>query len=159
MANPLTELKTDLEILAKPNLGGGGATEQEVLKAVQALFKMLDEIEVIKPVVEALTTAIDTGFNEVAGALKTIASHVKDLGQQTGNAGKLTSQEAAEALTALQNALSTASTLIPAGKSVTTVGGPFLELLSKLLQDVPFEKAAETLEEIAQQLEKIGAAL
>jgi hypothetical protein len=158
MADPLTELKTDLEILAKPNLGGSAA-EQEVLKAVQALFKMLDEIEVIKPVVEALTTAIDTGFDEVAGALKAIAGHVKELDKQTGNNGPLTSKEAAEALTALQNALSTASTLIPAGKSVNAVGGPFLALLSKLLQEVSFEKAAETLEEIAQQLEKIGQAL
>jgi phage-related protein len=158
MADQLTELKTDLEILAKPNLGGG-ATEQEVLKAVHALFNMLEGIDVIKPVVEALITAIDTGFDEVAGALKAIAGHVKELGQQAGNNGPLTSKEAAEALTGLQNALSTASTLIPAGKSVTTVGGPFLELLSKLLQDVSFDKAAETLEEIAQQLEKIGAGL
>lgn len=159
MADPLTELKTDLEVLAKPNLGHG-ATEQEVLKTVQALFKMLGEIEVIKPVVEALTTAIDTGFDEVAGALKAIASHVKGLGKQTGNNNSpLTSKETAEALTGLQNALSTASTLIPAGKGVTTVGGPFLALLAKLLEDVSFEKAAETLEEIAQQLEAIGKAL
>jgi hypothetical protein len=154
----LSELKKDLEVLVTPNLGGN-ATEKEILKALTAFFKLLEGIEVIKPVIEALSTAINTGLGDVAGALNEIAKHVENLEQQQGNKGPLQPNEAAEALTALQNALSTASTLSPSAKNVTAVATPFLKLLSQLLESVSFKEAAQDLKELAQQLETIGKAL
>ncbi len=159
MADPLSELKKDLEVLAKPDLGGS-ATEENALHAVHGLFEMLGEAEFIGPVIKALGEAIDTGFEEVAKALKKIAEEVKELGTKNGNSGPLKAEEVATALTGLQNALSTASALTPGAKSVSAVGAPVLELISKLLEDLKsFDEAAKTLEEIAQQLETIGKAL
>jgi uncharacterized phage infection (PIP) family protein YhgE len=160
MADPLSELKKDLEVLAKPDLGGS-AKEENTLKAVHQLFTAIEGADVIGPVIKALSEAINTGFDEVAKALKTIAEEVKKLGEKTGNSGgSLTPEEVTTALTGLQNALSTASALTPGATSISTVSAPVLALISKLLEELKtFDKAAETLEEIAQQLETIGGAL
>jgi methyl-accepting chemotaxis protein len=159
MADPLSELKKDLEVLAKPNLGGN-ATKENTLEAVHGLFTAIESAEFVGPVIKALSEAIHTGFDEVATALKAIAKEVKELDTKNGNHGTLNAEEVATALTGLQNALSTAAALTPGAKSVSAVGAPVLELISKLLEDLKsFEQAANTLEEIAQQLETIGEAL
>jgi hypothetical protein len=160
MADPLSELKKDLEVLAKPNLSSE-AQPEALLKVVQGLFEAIEQAgDPLGSVMKTLHEAIQTGFEDVAGALKTIAKEVEELGAKHGNGGGLlNTEEVTQALTGLQNGLSTAAALVPSTKSVGAVGAPVLELISQLLKGTSFTEAAKTLEEIAQQLDAIGKAL
>lgn len=161
MADPLTQLKEDLELLAKPKASGPGpdkwsgpAEAGPVLAAVEGLFEGLKGVSGLETVIAALGTAIEAGFDDVADALEAIAEHIVTLSGTPAEVGK--------ALTGLQNALSTASSLVPGGANTTALqsGGQIFEHLSKLLETVPsFQAAADLLYEIAQQLKEIGGAL
>jgi ABC-type transporter Mla subunit MlaD len=161
MADPLTQLKEDLELLAKPdaaspapNKWSGQATAGPVLPAVEGLFDALKGVSGLTAVIAALGGALEAGFDDVADALVAIAEHIATLPGNPAEVGK--------ALTGLQNALSTASSLVPGGANTAALqsGGQIFEHLSKLLESVPsFEAAADLLYEIAQQLKEIGGAL
>lgn len=158
MADPLTELKKDLAVLAAP---GSGKVEP-VLEVVKELFEQLENVEVIGTVLKALAEAIDTGFEEAGKALKALAEQVEKLEKTPGGA-TLTPAEVKTGLTGLQNSLSTAATLIPGSSSAVAKlpsGGQFFELLAKLLENVQsFKTAGTLLREIGEQLETIGKTL
>lgn len=165
MSNPMSTLETDLAILAVPTVppptsGGGTAAATPLLGAVGDLFSTLEGVgEGIGTAIQTVAGDIDTALGAAAQALEAIAGTLGTLTQAATQAGS----DAATVLASLQNALSTAQSLLPGGQSVTSAlqsGSQFFGMLSSLLTDAgSIAEATTTLYEIAQQLRAIGHAL
>jgi len=165
MTDPLTTLEQDLTTLATPDAGdhqNGTATPSSALTAAQAILSLLADQSLvgttIGPAVAAFYTAIGEAIDDdVVKALKEVAKELEGLQGVNG-------QDAASALTALQNALQTAGSLVPGGSSTVTSAlaatTQFTTLFGNLLTDVggDLAQAATKLYEIAQQLAAIATA-
>jgi hypothetical protein len=159
MADPLTTLQGDLNVLAAPettNPSGGNATPTTALTTAGEVLSLLADTSLvgnsIGTTVNGVYTAIATAItNDAVSSLKAIAGELGNI-PQAGNA--------AAALLALQNVLQTAQSLIPGGSSALASAfastSQFATLFGNLLQDPA--TAANTLYEIAQQLEAVANA-
>jgi ABC-type transporter Mla subunit MlaD len=162
MANPLSQLESDLAVFATPETdptaGGGTATvpADGVLSAVQELFSMLEQVSGIGPAIEQLATGVNSGLTDAADALDQIAGQLQSLSTAAGSAGA----DASTVLTSLQNALSTAGSLVPGSANVSALqsGSQFFDQLGTLLSDLTSVAAAvTTLYQIGQELRAIGS--
>lgn len=163
----LSTLETDLAVLATPNpapaTGGGTADATGVLTAVQGLFTALESVPALQPAIGQLATGINGGLSGAADALDGgpanpsggIAGQLKQL------AGSLPAgTDAATVLTSLQNALSTAGSLVPGSTNVAALqsGSQFFSQLSSLLTGLgTINDAVTCLYQIAQELRAIGS--
>jgi hypothetical protein len=161
MTNPLTTLETDLAAFAKPNpaeptAGGGTATvvDPGPLSAIAALFTALEGVSDIGGAIGTLAGGINTGLGDAADVLDKVAEQLESLSSAAGG-------DATTILTTLQNALSTAGSLVPGSSPVTALqsGSQFFQQLSSLLSDFTGDvnAAATCLFQIAQQLRAIGS--
>jgi hypothetical protein len=164
MTNPLSTLEQDLNTLATPDSSdpqNGTATASSALTAAQAILSLLADQSLvgtaIGPAVAAFYTAIANAIDDdVVKALQAIAQELGSLNVD-GN-------DAAAALTALQNALQTAGSLVPGGSAAVTSAlaatTQFTTLFGNLLSNVGGDlgQAATQLYEIAQQLAAIATA-
>ncbi len=171
MSSPLSTLETDLEVLAKPVEGSGtgavkwkGSTgsEEPVLAAVKAMFETLEQVgEGIGPAIKTVAGDIGTGLDAGAEAIDLIAEQLEKVSSAVGG----TVADVASVLASLQNALSTAQSLLPGGPSVTAPlqsGSEFFGMLQSLLSDpaiTSIEDAITYLYKIAQELRAVGTAL
>lgn len=166
MADPLTTLQDDLTTLAVADTAdpqSGSATPQPPLTAAQQVLSLLADHSVvgttIGPAVSGVYGAIATAITgEAVKALRAIAA---ELAGPTLAGISLT--DATSALSALQNVLQTAQSLVPGGSSALASAfastSQFATLFSNLLKDASsLSAAANTLYEIAQQLEAVAAA-
>jgi hypothetical protein len=165
MTDPLTTLQTDLNTLA--TVTNGAATATADLTAAQDVLALLADQTVagktIAPAVSGVYSAIATAINnDVVGALQAIATA---LGKLIGSSG-FSLSGAASALSALQNALQTAQSLVPGGSSAVASAfastSQFATLFGNLLQDASDPQGTSdpvgTLNEIALQLGAIATA-
>jgi hypothetical protein len=159
MTDPLSTLEQDLDTLA--TVTGGTATATNALNAAQDILAILADQSIVPANIgqtiagfyTAIAQVIDT---DVVTALKAIAT---ELGSLTVNGN-----DAAAALTALQNALQTAGSLVPGGSSTMASAlaatTQFTTLLGNLLTDAggDLTTAAAKLNDIALQLGAIATA-
>lgn len=159
MADPLTTLQGDLNVLAKPdklNPQGGSATPTQALTVAGEVLSLLADQSLSGSSIGATVTVVYTEIakaitDDVVNSLKAIAGELASI-PHLG--------DAASALLALQNVLQTAQSLVPGGSSAVASAlastSQFATLFGDLLQDPG--TAATTLYEIAQQLEAVAAA-
>jgi phage-related protein len=126
---------------------------------VAALFTSLGGIEDgIGSAIQAVGVEIDGALGDAAQAIELIAGKLEELSSAATEAGT----EATTLLSSLQNALSTAQSLLPGGPSTSALesGSQFFGMLSSLLSEVgSITEAIITLHQIAQELRAIGSAL
>ncbi len=161
MANPLSTLETDLAALATPPAsfpagytGGDTATATATLDAVQGLFTALGSIADLGSAITALTGGINSGLDDAAQALEAIAVKLQAIPAAAGSMGTV--------LTTLQNALSTAGSLVPGSSGVSQLqsGSQFFNQLGTLLSDLgSVTDAATVLFQVATQFRTIGQQL
>jgi hypothetical protein len=166
MTSPLSTLETDLNTLATADAGdpqNNPATATPALTAAQEVLSLLADQTLVGSsiggAVSGVYTTIATAItDDVVDALKKIATEL------TSTLATLNISDAASALSALQNALQTAQSLVPGGSSAVASAfastSQFATLFGNLLQ-VPgttVGDAAKTLNTIAQQLAAIAAA-
>lgn len=163
MTDPLQTLTTDLGQLATLNTANPAsspAAATAALTAAQEVLSILADANIvgatIGPTIGGFYKAIATVIDDpLVTSLQAIATELESLNIDTS--------DAATALTALQGALQTASTLVPGAPAATAQAfaatGQFATLFGSLLQDTDSPKAAaEKLNEIAQQLTTIADA-
>jgi hypothetical protein len=166
MADPLTTLQDDLNTLATADTAdpqNGTATAQAPLTAGQQVLSLLADQSLvgsaIGTAVSGLYSAIATAItDDVVKALQAIAGELN-----SPSLAGLNVNDAASALSSLQNVLQTAQSLVPGGSSAVASAfastSQFATLFGNLLQDAgSLAAAANTLYEIAQQLEAVAAA-
>lgn len=157
--NPLSTLETDLEVLATPSSpftapGGGTAVTTPVLATVQELFNLLEGVSAGGTAIKTVADDINTALGGAADALNVVAGELSKIGGSISDVTKV--------LSALQNGLSTAQSLLPGGPSVTSAlqsGSQFFGMLNSLLSDpaiTTIEDASTLLFKIAQQLRAIS---
>jgi hypothetical protein len=166
MTDPLSSLETDLNVLATADTAdpqNGTATPTSALTAAQDVLALLADQTLVG---SAIGTAVAGFYGAIATALTDDA--VKALQAIAGELASpsmagLNLNDATSALSALQNALQTAQSLVPGGSSATASAfastSQFATLFGNLLQDAgSLSAAADKLYEIAQQLAAIAAA-
>jgi hypothetical protein len=166
MTDPLTTLQTDLNTLATADTSdppNGTAAAQPPLTAAQQVLSLLaDQALVgsaISTSVSGVYSAIATAItDDVVKALQAVAGELN-----SPSMAGLNLNDATSALSSLQNALQTAQSLVPGGSSAVASAfastSQFATLFGNLLQDAgSLAAAANTLYEIAQQLEAVAAA-
>jgi hypothetical protein len=162
MTDPLTTLQTDLNTLATADTSdppNGTAAAQPPLTAAQQVLSLLaDQALVgsaISTSVSGVYSAIATAItDDVVKALQAVAGELN-----SPSMAGLNLNDATSALSSLQNAQS----LVPGGSSAVASAfastSQFATLFGNLLQDAgSLATAANTLYEIAQQLEAVAAA-
>jgi hypothetical protein len=167
MTDPLQTLQGDLNILATADTHdpqNGTAAAQPALTAAGLVLSLLADQSLvgstIAPAVSSAYGGSATVINDdVVQALQKIALELSTL-----DLGGASLSEVASALSALQNALQTAQSLVPGGSSAAASAlastSQFATLFGNLLQDAgTLLAAADTLYEIAQQLAAVAATL
>jgi hypothetical protein len=166
MTNPLSTLEGDLTTLAAPD-GADPDTKPAqptpALTAAQEVLSLLADQTLVGSSIGGAVSGVYTTIasaitDDVVDALQKIATEL------TSTLAGLDISDAVSALTALQNALQTAQSLVPGGSSAVASAfastTQFATLFGNLLQ-VPgttVGDAAKTLNTIAQQLVAIAAA-
>jgi hypothetical protein len=165
MTDPLTTLEGDLTTLAAADTAdpqNGTATAQPALTAAQQVLSLLADQTLVGPAIGTAVSGVYSGIataitDDVVKALQLIA------GELTTTLAGLNVANAASALSSLQNVLQTAQSLVPGGSSAVASAfastSQFATLFGNLLADAgSVTAAANTLYEIAQQLEAVAAA-
>jgi hypothetical protein len=167
MADPLTTFQDDLNTLATAdttNPQGGTATPTTALTAAQEVLSLLADQTLVGSGIGAAVSGVYTTIatkitDDVVKALQAIAGELRT----NANLANLSIKDATSALSALQNALQTAQSLVPGGSSAVASAfastTQFATLFANLLQDAgSVAKAADTLDEVAQQLDAVANA-
>lgn len=166
MADPLTTLQDDLNTLATADTGdpeNGTATAQAPLTAAGEVLSLLADQTLVGATIGSAVSGVYSAIasaitDDVVKALQAIAGELS-----SPSMAGLNLNDAASALSSLQNVLQTAQSLVPGGSSgaasALSSTSQFATLFGNLLQDAgSLAAAANTLYEIAQQLAAVAAA-
>jgi hypothetical protein len=165
VTTPLSDLESDLAKLATPDASNPGtvaATPTSALTAAQDVLSLLADQTVvgssISGVVSGVYTTIAGAINDdVVKALQGIATAL------TSTLASLDISDATSALSALQNALQTAQSLVPGGSSAVASAfaatTQFTSLFTTLLtSETNAGDVAQKLDTIAEQFAAIATA-
>jgi hypothetical protein len=159
VTNPITALQNDLNALT--TLQGGSYQQSAALTAAQDVLWLLADQSIVG---SDISTAVTNMFNTIATTITTdVAGALNGIATELGKPplSTLNISDATTALSALQNALQTAQSLVPGGSSAAASAlastSQFATLFDNLLAG-GVAKAATTLTTIADQLKTVAGA-
>jgi hypothetical protein len=160
--DPLQTLESDLNTLATVNSGATAAQPTAALTGAQAVLSLLANSEFVG---DTIGGAVSGFYDQIAEAIQTdVVATLQAIGGQlsTLDLGGTSVSDVASALSALQNALQTAQSLMPgsssAAASAFAATSQFATLFGDLLSapDATLADAAKALNDIALQLGAIA---
>ena len=156
MTDPITTLVGELSTYAyQPAETAGSYETTTATGALQPLTQAVGGILFALESVQTLQSAMQEVFGDIGTALTGAADALNTVGEQLQKLPP--GQSAADALTALQNALTVASSLVPGSTPNLSSGSQFFAMLSSLLTTyADVSDAATELFKLSQQLRAIG---